>query len=350
MKKLFRTLYGSMLYGTNTEESDVDIKEVYLPDLDSLLLGKAPKNSIKGPKKSKGAKNSSDDTDIEQIPLQVFAQDFMKGQTYALELASVVHSEKLFPRPAIYDDRFVEFCRELQDRFLTSNIQAMCGFAVNQAKIYSDKGDRLNAALAARALYRSFPASHRITDHAEEFNLAAQEVEHEYPEYFRVTTYAVDATGTAMRPCIRLLEKTLPYTNTFATNLATVDIQVGSFGTRAKDAALTGSDWKAMAHAVRIVQEGIDLLSGKSLSFPYDDEYVQYLLSIRAGEHDPDEIRNKISDGVTELTKLSLSSALPKLGPELHKEFDTWLLGWLKRFYNLEAYDEPNNPSPSARS
>ena len=43
-KILFKTLTGSKLYGTNSENSDTDIKGVFLPDIKDLLLNKAPKH------------------------------------------------------------------------------------------------------------------------------------------------------------------------------------------------------------------------------------------------------------------------------------------------------------------
>ena len=36
-KILFKTLTGSKLYGTNSENSDTDIKGVFLPDIKDLL-------------------------------------------------------------------------------------------------------------------------------------------------------------------------------------------------------------------------------------------------------------------------------------------------------------------------
>lgn len=335
MKTLFSCLYGSMLYGTSTSESDRDMKCIVLPDLDSLLLGISPKNKVKTPSKSLGEKNKAGDIDIEEIPLHVFAKDFMEGQTYALELAYAV--DCVDAEQAIFDGRFPKFVEELRNNFLTSNVNAMCGYAVNQAKIYSNKGDRLNAANEAKHLFSSFPLLDKISDHSETFNEVAKDIEETYPEYFQVSEYAIDATNTVMRPCIKLLEKTLPYSNTFETNLTVVNKQIEKFGSRAKAASMTTADFKAVSHAIRIVNEGIDLLSGKKLSYPYSKEYCDYLLSVKRGELNIDTISELISNKVDELKTLSLNSKLPKYDAELKEKFNIWLLGWLKKIYNLEG-------------
>lgn len=323
-KILFSCLYGSQLYGTSTPESDRDMKYIVLPELDSLLLGKSIKNT----------RPVINDIDCENVPLQVFAKDFMEGQTYALELAASV--ECVDGEQAIYDGRFPLFCTELHDKFLTANIKSMVGYAVNQAQVYSDKGDRLNAAQAARDLFKRFPKLHRIVDHQAEFEELAVEIEKDYPKYFSITDYAIDSAGQNMRPCIKLLEKILPYSSAFETNLDIVNVQVAKFGTRAKDAAQSTADWKAVSHALRIVNEGIDLLSGKKLKYPYTSDYAEYLKSIRRGEHPIEKIREQILVGVDTLKTLSLESKLPALTVELRKEYEEWILPWLKKFYGLE--------------
>ena len=334
MRVLFETLFGSSLYGTTMPTSDRDYKRVVLPDLDLILLGKAPKNSVKHKNKKLGEKNGVGDIDSEDIPLYIFARDFLEGQTYAIELCFAV--EGVDAEQAIYEGSFSKFCSELREHFLTSNINAMAGYAVNQAKIYSDKGDRLNAARAVKRLYQKFSLSHRIMDHAAEFKKLAEEIENDYPEYFGISEYAVDSTGQTLRPCTKLLTKILPFTNTFSTSLITIDSIISDFGSRAIAASISSSDWKATAHAVRIINEGITLLTTKKLRFPLDKDYANYLRSIIRGEHDIEKIRDEIVSGVDKLQSLADSSALPKLSTELKKDLDVWMLPWLRKYYNLK--------------
>src|ERR1035438_5626454 len=129
MEKLFTTQYGSKLYGTNTPSSDVDLKHVILPNLNDLLVGKKVQNIVKKTNTEKNTRNSSEDVDEEFIPVQVFAHDFLDGQTYALELAYAVEFTEA--GQILHDPLFRGFCRELRNQFLTSNMSALIGYSVN---------------------------------------------------------------------------------------------------------------------------------------------------------------------------------------------------------------------------
>ena len=59
---IFKTLSGSRLYGTYNENSDTDIKGVFLPSMHDLILGKAPKHYVSSTGKS-NEKNNAEDVD-----------------------------------------------------------------------------------------------------------------------------------------------------------------------------------------------------------------------------------------------------------------------------------------------
>ena len=331
---LFETRTGSHLYGTTTPESDIDIKRIILPDLDSLLLGNAPKNVVIRRDNKLGEKNGPDDIDIEEIPIQVFAQDFLSGQTYALELAWAVKYNQA--GQVVYNSSFYNFCHFLRKDFLTSNILAMVGFADNQAKLYSNKGKRLNVAIAVFELLSAFPEEDKILKHELAFNYWAQKLEDKYPLYFELNEYAITADKQTLKPCTILLGKTLPYTCTFKEVKKIVQVQIDKFGSRAGKAALSTADWKATAHAIRICGEGIDILSGKDLIFPLSLQYSNYLKDVIAGKFDIQDIRVLIEKEVDKLKQLSLESKLPVYNPEMKIKLNNWLLPWLKTFYGLK--------------
>jgi len=65
-----KTVFGSHLYGLNTKNSDRDIKGIYLPTLNELLLGNyKPYINLDSNKKGK---NDSSDVDEEYIALPTF--------------------------------------------------------------------------------------------------------------------------------------------------------------------------------------------------------------------------------------------------------------------------------------
>ena len=374
MEKLFTTNYGSKLYGTQTPTSDTDLKHIILPELDTLLLAKKVENKVKKTNAEKNTRNGVDDVDEEFIPLQIFARHFVEGQTYAIELAFALegnHAEQQIfdPRGEVFMFKtghgkstitnpmvtinhdglaggskctpyFVEFVKELRTKFLTSNIKAMMGYVVNQASLYSFKGERLNATRDFREVLM-----HAYTDtsagddpltgfvNTPQFVKEFSELQAKYPKYFKISEY--DIGGERMRPCFVVLEKTFPHTNTLGQSLMVIDTLIKKYGSRADQASETNVDWKATMHALRIVDEGIELLSTKKITLPFKQDYVDRLLSIKRGELPLEPIKEELSAKLDMLKELEKSTDLPTCNAEFMKEFDAWMAAWMRKFYNV---------------
>jgi len=378
VKKLFTTLYGSKLYGTSTPASDRDIKHIVLPDLDDMLLGKKLEAKVKKTNKVEHTRNSADDVDEEFIPLQIFARHFVEGQTYAIELAFAMegdHAEqKIFdPRGEVgrycigtsavdgpmydfmiairdvqFDDYdyevplFVQFVRELRTKFLTSNIKAMMGYVVNQASLYSFKGERLNAVRELQVIIGDADVYYKEDEmklseiyQTPRYSGLLNDLAKKFPKYFRLEEY--DIGGGVMKPCAVILEKTLPFTNSLIQTLKVVHALEKKYGSRADAATANNVDWKATMHALRIVDEGLQILSTRKLSFPFDENYVNHLLSIKRGELPLDPIKEELASKLDELKDLEKTTDLPECNAEFMKKFDAWMVEWLRKFYNLRG-------------
>ena len=370
---LYSVLYGSKLYGTSTPTSDRDVKHIVLPDINDLLLGRKLVSKVKKTNNQKNVRNSQEDVDEEEIPLQIFAKHFIEGQTYAIELAFSTdgnHAEQqiydprgevsLFksghgklattkPMVSIHGDfpdlkftpYFVQFVQELRTKFLTSNIKAMMGYVVNQASLYSFKGERLNVAHEFRAFLESYQYTNKkdgndiLSEFATEIKFKEQvEALHiKYPKYFKITEYDI-GTGV-FKPCFVLLEKTFPFTNTLGQSIKVVDTIIKKYGSRADQASESNVDWKATMHAIRIVDEGIELLTTKNITLPFKQSYVDRLLSIRRGEVSLDLIKEELSTKLDLLKDLEKTTDLPECNQEFIKEFEVWMVMWLQKFYKL---------------
>jgi len=354
MSRLFSCLYGSRLYGTQTPTSDLDWKHIVLPDLNDLLLCKKIENKVKKTNTAKNTRNTADDVDEEFIPLQVFARHFVEGQTYALELAFAVdgdHAQQTYfnafnSKEMVYgeDLLFVQFVHELREKFLTSNIKAMMGYVVNQASLYSFKGERLNATRELQGLFVDYltilqrqaidPLARDTEDFAELFMQELSALEQKYPKYFKRDVY--DIGGGRMKPCLVILEKVLPYTNTVAQSQKVLKALTDKYGSRADAASESNVDWKATMHAMRIVDEGLELLSEHKLSFPFHADYVKHLLEMKRGELPLDPIKKELSAKLDKLKEMEKFTDLPACDAEFMQEFETWMVGWLRKFYNQE--------------
>jgi hypothetical protein len=333
MKNLFSCLGGSSLYGTTHADSDRDIKRIVLPDLNALILGHPIKNIMIKTNTVEGQKNGPDDVDQELIPVHTFARDFLGGQTYALELAWAVEYEGA--EQHLSNVNFLYFCRELRTKFMTSSVSAMTGYAVEQANKYSFKGQRLQSVAELEKILQSFPGGDRLSMHRDALEKAMEPLVAEFPECVEVTQYDSNGKG-AMMSCLRILEKTLPYTGTFAYNLRSVQSLHKRYGDRSKKAAASKGDWKATMHAVRVIDEGIRLFTEGNLVFPFPDPaYIEFLHTIRRGEHTSEQVDAMIDARFETLAALKEASSLPTITEELTEQLEAWLLTWVKEFYNL---------------
>lgn len=347
---LYTTHFGSRLFGTSTPLSDTDIKHIELPSIQGLLVGHKIENRVVKTNEAPNTKNGVNDVDVEFIPLQRLARDFYEGQSYALEIAFSIDGSHAGQThfdedgnilPPGENSLFRDFIAELKANFLSSNINAMMGYVVNQANIYSFKGERLNIARDALAMLRTGDPNLTIGAmmmQGGSFAAEASRLAESCPKYFSLARY--DIGGGRDAPCFKLLEKTLPWSVKVSLGIQTVAANVKKYGQRAHEASADNVDWKATMHAVRIVDEGLALLRDHQLTMPHSPEAAKRLLSIRRGELPLNSIRSELDEKIEILKNLSLTTSLPPISPELSARFDDWLQGWMMRFYGLSTAPE----------
>ena len=75
---IFMSIHGSHLYGLNREGSDIDIKAIYCPSKEDLLMGRALKTYNKS--------NEELDIEIELKSLSSFLNSALKADTNCMDL------------------------------------------------------------------------------------------------------------------------------------------------------------------------------------------------------------------------------------------------------------------------
>jgi len=349
---LYTTQFGSHLFGTSTPKSDLDIKHIELPDIQGLLVGRKIGNRVVKTNTLENTKNGVDDIDVEFVPLQAFARDFYEGQTYALEIAFSIdgtHAGQTHydshGQPSSMDPNslFCQFVSELKRDYLTSNTKAMIGYVINQASLYSFKGERLNCAKAVKAFISKFPQNSSINDGMQSMELAAEaaNLASEFPKYFSLDVYEIGAGRNG--PCFKLLEKTIPWSITASSATDIVAASIKKYGQRSKDASADNVDWKATMHAVRILDEGIQLIATGKIALPHPPAVAQRFLAIRRGEVPLEEIKVELDTKLDRLTDLSNAATLPPVSEELTARFDAWLMQWMMCMYGLQSSPTPSH-------
>ena len=146
MKTIFRTKFGSHLYGTDTPLSDLDYKSVYLPDASDILLQRV-KGSL-GNKKSKvaGERNSPEDVDDESYSLQRYLGLLAEGQTVAIDMLFA-------PNPEIDSFLWYTTIKANKEKLLTTKSASFVGYVRTQANKYGIRGSRVKAAKEASQVF-----------------------------------------------------------------------------------------------------------------------------------------------------------------------------------------------------
>ena len=135
---IYKALSGSKLYGTDNENSDTDIKGVFLPDRKDLILGKAPRH-YKSSTGNDQSSNNKDDVDETYYSLHYFLELLVKGETNALDLFfSYTNKQAVLVNTPVWQSLI-----DNADKIINKNVSSYLGYCKAQAYKYSYKGNKL---------------------------------------------------------------------------------------------------------------------------------------------------------------------------------------------------------------
>lgn len=295
---LFKSVFGSHLYGTNVETSDRDYKQIHMCNVADIILGKDQMNITK--QTSTKGKNTKDDVDFESKELRQFISDCLGGQTYAMDLLFTPRSLYLETSP-IWEDIL-----KLRTKLVTKHMGPFMGYVRSQAFKYSKKGSTLSELESIIALLKTESPSKKVKDVV---TLDTKFGESVYVEtrFNKSTNMDEDylVVGSSSYPTTRQIADVLP----------SVVLKHSGYGERAKKAqAADGADLKAYYHAFRICWELEEILTTGEISFP--SKKVDFLLSVRNGVYKRSFIEDSL---ISEIERVELiENNLPE------PDYDFW--------------------------
>jgi len=309
---IVKVKYGSHLYGTNTPTSDLDIKGIYMPSKNDILLSRVNKCITKNKKISSSAKNTIGDIDEEYYSLHYFINLACEGQTVALEM---LHA----PENMIYDSSPI--WNKLVDnkhKFYTKSLKAFIGYARNQAAKYGIKGDRLLETKVVIDLINKQPDKNiKISSIWDLLPLGKY-------RYF----LGKNKNGTReYQICGKIIQETV--TLQYALDILKNYCQ--KYGARAKQAELNeGLDWHAISHAIRASYQIKEILSTGTITFPL--KQASFIKDIKQGKlHYTKEVLPILEKLMSEVEQLSNDSTLPN---KVDRNFwDNFLIDAISNYY-----------------
>jgi len=312
MNKLFELKFGSHLYGTDTPNSDTDLKAIYLPEARDIVLGNYKKTISTTRPKAEFERNNKDDIDIEIFSLDRYLKLLSEGQTVALDVLFAPMSMYTWVNHDdyhIFNDIYTN-----REKLICKDITAFFGYAKQQAAKYGLKGFRVAALRETLEFLSGFKNTHERLNTEENLPKVMKFVYERpcanlTPKNENITIeYKFDKAGNEI-PYLKVCDKYYELTCRIKDVIERVEKKFEEYGKRALMAEKNeGIDWKALSHAVRVNSQGEELLKTGHVTFPRPDK--ELLLQIKTGQLQYKQVEEIILEGFSKLEKAKEKSTL----------------------------------------
>lgn len=303
MKILVKAIAGSHLFGTNTPQSDLDYKGVFLPSSNEIILGNYS-DTIRHSTGNDGAKNTKDDVDTELYSLRKFLVMIENGDTAALELL-FTPAEFVIEKHPIWDEIVA-----IRHTLISKKINSMIGYARQQANKYGIKGSRMgelnNVLKALKDIEKRFDFKGAKLKHGwDDIVLAVKDFQH-------VHIIEMHPTKDSVAQGLDILGKRFSDSTPFEVLLKNLSDEYKKYGQRAREARdNNGIDFKALSHAVRVMIQGIELMQSEQITIPHLGNNLKLISDIKQGKMEYKKVEPIIEELLTILERKALESELP---------------------------------------
>jgi len=208
------------------------------------------------------------------------------------------------------DEEFVLYMKENYTQMLSKNPKAFIGYCLSQTKKYGIKGERLNSLLKVENLVRKYlfdlgnpdPKLLKVGDFHEKFRKPLTNL-----NYVKMTT--IDVIDQESKQYLSVLGKEYEFTITIFHFVNLIQEHIADYGHRSH-ASLDGADKKAISHAVRVIDEVIELLSTGFIKFPLHN--ADFIKAVKVGDIDAEEALQYIDFKMNEVDTLLETTTLPE--------------------------------------
>ena len=309
-KVLYVTMYGSKLFGTDNPNSDTDYKGIFIPSKEDVLL----KRDIEhyNYNTNSKSKNSKEDIDLQLYSIYKWFNLLKKGETGALDLLFSIFREDT----QIYrDEAFLNIIKVNYQKFYNKNLHSFIGYCVGQSKMYNIKGQRFNELHHFVELFKQIAIESPEAKLESYFDKIEQIFQKEHFKYVKFVKAAISRGNQAYREgqYVQLLGKRFAGSVTVGYFSERIEEMEKQFGHRTRDAS-KGIDYKALSHAVRVINEVEELLDDAFISFPLKNR--KYITAIKEGKIELDEVMEYINQKLDIVQEKLDNSNLPDKSDE----------------------------------
>lgn len=283
--------FGSHLYGTDNPTSDEDYKGIYMPTRREILTNTVEDHINFDTNKDNARKNTEEDIDCELYSLHFFLDMCRKGEMISMDMLHATGEHVL-----VTSDLW-ETIRSHRAMFYTTEMKGFVGYARKQAPKYSEKGNRLEAAITLRTYLDQFDPESRMRECWDELPVG---------EHLKHLEPVEGSNISQFNFCGKCIQDTVKVG--YVINM--IDAFEKGYGSRARKAQESGgADWKAISHAIRAALQIQCIMRDGDLNFPLKD--AEFIKSVKNGEIDIETATTRLDDELTVVEVLSENCPFP---------------------------------------
>ncbi|MFK5975511.1 MAG: nucleotidyltransferase domain-containing protein [Sulfurovum sp.] len=310
-KIVYITQYGSKLFGTDNPNSDTDYKGIFIPSQRAVLLKKDIEHYNYN-SNATNTKNGKEDVDLQLYSIYKWFNLLKKGETGALDLLFSLFREDT---QEYVDEAFVTVMQKNYKRFYNRHLHSFVGYCVGQSKLYNVRGQRFNELHIFVEYFASIPKEKYSLKLEEVFDEIENIFESKVFNYIKFVMASVSRGNDAYKEglYVEVLGKKFRSTVSveyFAQKIKEMEAQ---FGNRSRSSA-KGVDWKALSHAVRVINEVEELLDDEFITFPLLNR--EYIKSIKEGRENLEEVMDYLDKKLDIVQNKLQESKLPEKSDE----------------------------------
>jgi uncharacterized protein len=290
---------GSNLYGTNTEASDEDYTGIFIPDPIYLLgIKRIEQVDLSLKSKDESGKNTKEANDTTFYTLDKFVRLALDNN------------------PNILETLFVNEENILESNDIGEELLSIRHYFLGKENIY-----RKYAAYAHAQKAKSTIKVENYDKLNEILNILKQNIQ-EYSFLGELSSPLLERIGNE----IKLSDITMPANSPIKKVIKVIDKRLNRYGNRTILATEYGYDAKFLANLIRLLYEGIELLSTGELKFPLI--MADQILEIKQGQWKLDKVM-ELSNDLEKIMEQSYDNSLLPNQPN-RKLIETWLLNIYK--------------------
>ena len=284
---VFMSIHGSWLYGLNHEGSDFDIKAIYAPSKEDLLLGKALKTYNK--------KCDELDIEMEIKSLSSFLNSAASADTNCIDLLHTPDALVLKTSMLWEDIKRERKC------IYSKNMKGMIGYIKTHSHKYTNKINRMEEMKDLLKEISFIDDNTKIQD-----TTIPEQVDRLKYKYIKNVSVVSDHE----QKYIEVVGK--KYIVTWETKLLkdALKYEINRYGKRTADGSQKGLDGKSLSHAMRVLCELKEIILTKGLVFPLKDK--EHLLNVKLGKVSYEEVMADIDSRYEECMELISKCDLPE--------------------------------------